>query len=334
MPLVLTREGMRAILPRASEAIIVAFVKDQAVLAKAGLLETRPRFAFAMANVEHECSGYTIPNLTESVAYTPARATQVWPSRFKTVSDVYRVVGSSAGDPPVVFRRKLMNSVYGGRMGNAPPPSDDGFNHIGRGGPQITGLDGYREMKRRTGIDFVSHPEWAGLPEYQPAILAAFWSWKNFAKYVDKGDFVGGVRAWNGGTIGLEDRRAKLVGNASAIASMDLESALQKATIERIEAKEAIMPAVKEMPGGPSTTKPPKAVLDDATSSERKARTAGIGAAGAGTGTEVAQTGSKQPEPLISPLITYTFIGVGVAVVIIAAVLITRKHAAVARNWF
>jgi putative chitinase len=324
MPLVLTREGMRAILPRAPDDIITAFVDRQADLAKAGILETRPRFAFAMANVEHECAGFTIPNLTESIAYTPRRATQVWPSRFKSEEQVYAKVGSSPSDPPAVFRKKLMNSVYGGRMGNRPG-TDDGSLYIGRGGPQITGADGYEQVGKRAGMPLKAQPEFASKPEYQPAILAGFWAWKNFSKYADVGDFVGGVKAWNGGAIGMDDRKDKLSGNAAAIA--------------RLDTKAAMMPAIRDLPGGPSTVKPPKDVLDAATEKERRARAAGAVTAAPGAASEgtaaATKTGAEQPaKPFLPPIASYTLIGVGVALFIAASVMIARKHAAVVRNWF
>jgi predicted chitinase len=316
MPLVLTREGMRAILPRAPQAVIDAFVDRQDALAKAGILETRPRFAFAIANVEHECGGFTIPNLTENIKYTATRMAAVWPKRFpRGAADVVDKYGQAPG-----WQKKAFDDIYGNRMGNRPG-THDGSTYIGRAGPQVTGSDGYEEVGKRSGLPLKANPELACLPEHQPAILAAFVSWKGLNRFADTGNFVGGVKVWNGGTNGLADRRAMEAGNTAAIARLDI--------------KADIMPAIKKLPGGPQVVgKPPNSALDDATQNERKARTAGVGTAGAGAGTEVAQTGTKMPEPLVSPLITYTLIGAGIAVVIIAAVLIARKHAAVAKNWF
>src|SRR5215469_10788334 len=39
--------------------------------------------------------------------------------------------------------RMIADIAYGGRLGNAPPPSDDGFNYRGRGLSQCTGKEGY-----------------------------------------------------------------------------------------------------------------------------------------------------------------------------------------------
>jgi putative chitinase len=114
------------------------------------------------------------------------------------------------------WQLKAFDNIYGGRMGNRPGTSD-GSRYIGRGGPQITGRDGYEQVGRRCHLDLVNQPELATLPECQPAILAAFYEWKGLSDFADRGDFDGFVKAWNGGTIGLEDRKERLKGNNSVI---------------------------------------------------------------------------------------------------------------------
>lgn len=301
MPILLTREGMRAIFPRAPQPVIDAFVEKQAELDKSGATETRPRLAMAFAHVEHECGGFTIPHLTENINYTHQRMYQVWPNRFRSADHVREKYGTGPG-----WQKRAFDDIYGNRMGNRPG-TRDGSTYIGRGGPQITGANGYEEVGKRAGLPLKENPEMAGLPEHQPAILAGFWSWKKMNRFADVGDFRGSTKAWNGGFNGLADRQHNLAAN---------------------------MPAIMKLPGGPSTPKPPKDVLDEATKNERKARTAGVSGAAAGTGVEVGQAGTKAPEPLVSPLVTYTLIGAGVAIVLIAAFLIARKRAAVVKNWF
>lgn len=129
---------------------------------------------------------------------------RVWPNRFKSAVDVEAKYGTASG-----WQLKAFDDIYGNRMGNRPGTSD-GSRYIGRGGPQITGRDGYAEIGKRIGIDFVANPELASLPELQPAIAAAFWDWKGMNRFADAGDFVGCVKAWNGGTNGLAERQAQL----------------------------------------------------------------------------------------------------------------------------
>jgi putative chitinase len=103
---------------------------------------------------------------------------------------------------------KVFDDIYGNRMGNRLGTSD-GSRYIGRGGPQISGRDGYAEVGRRIGVDLVDNPELASSPALQPDIAAAFWDWKGMNRFADAGDFVGCVKAWNGGTNGLAERRVQ-----------------------------------------------------------------------------------------------------------------------------
>jgi len=119
--------------------------------------------------------------------------------------------GTAAG-----WQKKAIDDIYGGRNGNRPN-TNDGSTYIGRGGPQVTGREGYREVGKRCGLDLVSDPELATLHKHQPAILAAFWSWKGLNDVADKGNFTKVVLKWNGGTNGLKDRKEKMAGNEPII---------------------------------------------------------------------------------------------------------------------
>jgi putative chitinase len=101
-------------------------------------------------------------------------------------------------------------------MGNRPG-TNDGSMYIGRGGPQITGRGGYQQVGDRCRLDLVNHLELATAPENQPAILAAFWTWKDLNQWADDEDFKGCVKAWNGGTNGMRDRLEQMRGNDPVI---------------------------------------------------------------------------------------------------------------------
>lgn len=204
MTIQLTPDGLRAIWPKAPQAIIDAIFSQRERMAAVGILETPARAAKCFANVGHECADFTIRDLTENINYTPERAAQIWPSRFKSADDVRAKYGTAAG-----WRLKMFDDVYGSRMGNRPG-TNDGSRYIGRGGPQITGREGYREVGGRAGLPLEEHPELAAKPEHQAAIIAAFWDWKNMNPVADSGDFRAVVRRWNGGHIGLQDREARL----------------------------------------------------------------------------------------------------------------------------
>ncbi len=215
MPLVIRKKDWRRIFTKAPDSIIDAFARNPTLLDDAGITATRTRLAYALANLEHECAGFTIKNLTENINYSPNRMAEVWPKRFASAADVIAKYGRGRG-----WRKRAFDDIYGNRMGNRPGTSD-GSKFIGRGGPQITGRSGYKAVGKRAKIDLVTNPELATLPENQPAILAAFWNWKKLERYADKGQFIKCVRAWNGGTNGLADRKKQLAGNDPIIARLE-----------------------------------------------------------------------------------------------------------------
>ena len=97
--------------------------------------------AHAMAQFSHECGAGT--DMVENINYSASRACEVWPSRFSDEADVYAKLGSAPGDPD--FRIKLIDNVYGNRMGNRPG-THDGSTFIGRGLSQVTGREGYQKL--------------------------------------------------------------------------------------------------------------------------------------------------------------------------------------------
>lgn len=257
MPINLTKESMRAIFPRAPQAVIDAFVAKQDLLTKAGINETKTRMAYFFANIEHECGGFTIPNLTENINYTAARMAQVWPNRFRSAADVQAKYGTEPG-----WQKKAFNDIYGSRMGNKPG-TNDGSTYIGRGGPQWTGRDGYAALERLTGIPAVSNPAKVAQLDLQPEVCTAFWRWKNMNRYADAGDFRACVKAWNGGYNGMADRLARMSGN--------------EPIIQRLENVSIIAPHIPDPKKTTSTTKKAGGSIVAGGSASTAAHQAGLG---------------------------------------------------------
>ena len=205
------RASWRQIWPNAPSAVLDAFAAKAEVLRKAGVLANRTRLAYFCANVEHECGGFTIRNLTENINYTAERMAQVWPNRFSSAAAVRARYGTGAG-----WQLRAFDDIYGNRMGNRPG-THDGSTFIGRGGPQATGRDGYREVGHRAGRDFEADYKAVSDFDLQPEVCAAFWSWKNMNRFADAGDFLACVKSWNGGTNGLADRKSLMAGNNPTI---------------------------------------------------------------------------------------------------------------------
>jgi putative chitinase len=161
--------------------------------------------AHAMAQFSHECGAGM--EMTENINYTPARACVVWPSRFSSTSDCLRKVGSFAGDPE--FRIKLIDNVYGNRMGNRPG-THDGSTFIGRGFSQVTGREGYEKLDAKVTLDLVGNPELVNQPTNALECGVADFIICGCLPFAANDDVSGVTFHLNGGHIGLAERTAWL----------------------------------------------------------------------------------------------------------------------------
>jgi putative chitinase len=101
-------------------------------------INTAERIAMFIAQCGHESGGFR--NVEESLNYTPEALLATWPGRFTpTLAAMIGRTAAHAAD-----QRAIAAAAYGGRMGNRPAPSDDGWVYRGRGLIQITGADNYR----------------------------------------------------------------------------------------------------------------------------------------------------------------------------------------------
>lgn len=200
----LTREQISGLYRNADAASVEGFLASEAALKSAGLLDGANRLQFFLAQIAHESGGLTIRE--ENLNYSAPRLMAVWPSRFPTLA---------AAQPYARNPQKLAERTYGGRMGNTQP--GDGWRYRGRGYIQLTGREAYREVGRIAGLDLENNPDLASDPRHAAAVAAAFWTWKKLNPLCDAGDFVTCTRRINGGTIGLDDRRAWLAKVQAAI---------------------------------------------------------------------------------------------------------------------
>ncbi|MFY7341537.1 glycoside hydrolase family 19 protein [Enterobacter cloacae complex sp. IR5422] len=101
----------------------------------------------------------------------------------------------------------IANIVYGGRYGNSAP--GDGWKYRGRGLKQVTFKSNYEACGKALSLDLVNDPDL--LLQDQNAARSAGWFWKanNCNSFADKDDIVGLTKRINGGTNGLDDRKAR-----------------------------------------------------------------------------------------------------------------------------
>jgi len=152
-----------------------------------------------LAQTSYESAGYKA--LVENLNYSVAGLLRSFPKKFPTRESAEAV----AGHPEMIAE-----VIYGGRMGNGPAGSGDGWKFRGRGLIQITGRSNYSRYFN----DYMRHDQ-VNLEDHsileQPffAVDSALWFF-NYRHLLDpekSSDVEYVTRRINGGLTGLEARR-------------------------------------------------------------------------------------------------------------------------------
>ncbi|CAJ0557649.1 glycoside hydrolase family 19 protein [Pseudomonas carnis] len=165
----ITAQQLLLILPNAGRQAGVFVPVLNTAMNKYGIV-TPKRIAAFIAQVGHE-SGH-LTRLVESLNYTQERIIALGNaarpgSRWRSlVPRAAELAGSS---------ERMGNAVYGGRMGNGPETTGEGYDYRGRGLIQITGKDNHRACGEALGVDLINHPDLLAQPQY--AALSAAWYW-------------------------------------------------------------------------------------------------------------------------------------------------------------
>lgn len=157
--------------------------------------------AHLLAQCAHETNGFMYH--VESTRYSAARLLEVFPHRFRDLRDAKAV--ANRGTLAIAER------IYGGRMGNGPEGSGDGDRFRGRGWIMLTGRDRYKEAGRGIGLDLLSDPAAAEVPEVAARIAAWYFNSRGCIEMAGEAtdEAVDKItRAVNGGMTGRSSRRA------------------------------------------------------------------------------------------------------------------------------
>lgn len=158
-------------------------------------IDTPIKLAHFLAQCGHESGGFRLTQ--ENLNYSAQGLKNIFPKYFPgNLSESY------ARNP-----QKIASKVYGGRMGNGPESTGEGFKFRGRGYIQLTGKDNYTAFGKAINEDLISNPDLVSTK--YPLLSAAWFFSKNCLKRcVDASDstVTSVTRCVNGGTIGLPDR--------------------------------------------------------------------------------------------------------------------------------
>lgn len=160
-------------------------------------ISTPKRQACFLGQAMHESGNFK--NLEENLNYSALGLMKTWPSRFPDLDTADKY----AHNP-----EKIANKVYAGRMGNIE--EGDGYAFRGRGIFQLTGRENYANFGHNAAVDVLSNPDLLSTPEY--ATLSAGWYWnkRSLNQYADLMDVESITKRINGGTIGLDNRKAQI----------------------------------------------------------------------------------------------------------------------------
>jgi putative chitinase len=162
-------------------------------------INTPKQQAAFIGQCSHECGNFT--KLEEGLSYAADRLMKIWPRRFPNMEIAQRY----ARNP-----KALANNVYANRMGNRDEASGDGYRFRGRGCIQTTGHSAYFHAGQALGADFVMQPDLVAMPKYAALTAGFFWDTHKLNAFADSQDYVTMTKRINGGTIGLEDRKAHI----------------------------------------------------------------------------------------------------------------------------
>ena len=153
------------------------------------------RVAAFVAQCAHESGGFKA--IKENLNYRAETLMKVWPRLFSDMATASRYAHN---------QEAIANRAYGGRMGNGPEESGDGFRYCGRGLIQLTGKNNYQAFADSLEMNVEDVP--AYLATFEGAAQSACWFWEsnNLNQWADKGDILTLTKKINGGTLGLDDR--------------------------------------------------------------------------------------------------------------------------------
>lgn len=192
----ITTTALRAIMPGLSQARAERFVQPLSETFARFDISTPLRAAMFLAHAAVE-SG-ELYRLEEWMSYSAPRLRAVWPKRFPSNEVAYEYARQPA---------KLAEYVYGGRMGNGPEGSGDGWKYRGRGFG-LTGRANYQAAGEALGLPLLEHPELVAEPLGACLTFGWFWDTHGLNRFADAKDLKNSTKIINGGLTGLPERQA------------------------------------------------------------------------------------------------------------------------------
>ena len=175
--------------------LVIGQIPD--VMAKFNI-NTSLRLAHFLAQCGHESGGFKAVN--ENLNYGAKGLLTTFKKYFPTQA----LAEQYERKPELIASR-----VYGGRMGNGPEATKEGFKFRGRGYIQLTGKANYTEFDKVVTENILENPDLVAT-KYPLLSAAWFWGKNGLNSLADKGatdaDVTAITKRVNGGLIGIDHR--------------------------------------------------------------------------------------------------------------------------------
>lgn len=172
-------------------------------MAESGIMANAKRAAMFLGQIHVESAGFTA--VTENLSYREQRIREM--AAASPAGSRWRSLGPRAAEL-AQNPKALAEAAYGGRMGNGPEGSGDGWAFRGRGLKQLTGRDNYRRFSRAWQGDesILADPDRVADPDGAVASAVWFWLANGLNAEADRGTVKSVTRIVNGGDNGLAER--------------------------------------------------------------------------------------------------------------------------------
>ena len=169
-------------------------------------INTVDRVAAFLAQCGHESADFTV--LRENLNYSAKGLHATWPTRF---------ISEDAAVPYNRNPEAIANKVYSSRLGNGDEASGDGWLYRGRGAIQLTGKANYETFADSLGRTLEETVAYTETLEGAVESAAFFWKRNNLNTLADERNITAMTKKINGGTLGLEERKAHMIHNLEVL---------------------------------------------------------------------------------------------------------------------
>jgi len=206
----LTLNAIRKAMPNVSLTSATDYLTPLVEALDEAGINTPARISAFLAQLGHESADFKF--MEENLNYSADALVKVFPKYFNATT-----AAQYARQP-----QKIASKVYGGRMGNGPEATGDGWKYRGRGPIQLTGKDNYKAFTeavgKKYGVDFVANPDLLAQPKWGFKAAAWYWTTRNLNALADQGNFDQITYRINGGYKGKEDRDKRFLAAKAALA--------------------------------------------------------------------------------------------------------------------